>query len=682
MTEPNSPDQIFIRKLSDIVLANLENENFGVKELAHESKMSFYRLNRRLHSINKKTTNQFIREIRLKKALEMLQNESSTVAEVAYKVGFGSPAYFNKCFSAFFGYPPGEAKKREVISPNQNILTNGSTETESKKPVWRTNILTLPSVLLLALILGTAGFLIYRKIFRSEWTDNLISSDGRISIAVMPFRNMTNDTTWNIWQENIQQSLISSFSNSKELKVRQRETINPLFQLSGITEYAAVTPGIADKISQKVDANIFIYGTIVKAGSSIRLDAQLIKTKTKEVLRSFEIDGPCNEAKILDITDTLRKKMIDFFLISKVLKSNPEWDDAYKTHPLTTNSPEAVRYEIYGDKAWQKGDLTTSISWYLKALAIDSNYFDPMMSLSTTYSNLGMMEQDLKWVIKYYNKRYQWPLIQQLWASWAYAFSFEPPDEGIKYLKQLQQIDDQNANIYYMLGLSYYLKNQYDKAIPELDKFYELDRKLGEDVLKINSNYVLLGSSYHKAGQYRKEKKLYKAAEKYITDDPMIIRNQVILSLAEKDSVATNRYTEKYISVLKKNSSTEANIAADLAWIYWEAGIPDKAEYYYRKSLSLDSENPFLLNNFACFLRDNNRNPDEFIVIIEKALKLAPNKYEYYNYLDTKGWGLYKFGKNREALNILQHAWDSAQFKMYFIKSHLEEVKKTVASQK
>jgi hypothetical protein len=40
MTEPISPDQLFIRKLTDLVLANLENENFGVKELALELKMS------------------------------------------------------------------------------------------------------------------------------------------------------------------------------------------------------------------------------------------------------------------------------------------------------------------------------------------------------------------------------------------------------------------------------------------------------------------------------------------------------------------------------------------------------------------------------------------------------------------------------------------------------------------
>lgn len=231
--------------------------------------MSFYHLNRRLHSINKKTTNQFIRGIRLQKALELLQNETSTVAEVAYKVGFGSPAYFNKCFSVFFGYPPGDVKKRGVINQDQNILKNGATANKFEIPQWRAYVFTFPGILIIALILITAGFLIYKKIIRSAWTDYLISSDGRISIAVMPFRNMTNDTTWNIWQENIQQSLISSFSNSKELMVRHKETINSHLQATGLAEYAAVTLGIADKITQKLDAKIFIYGTIEKAGENI-----------------------------------------------------------------------------------------------------------------------------------------------------------------------------------------------------------------------------------------------------------------------------------------------------------------------------------------------------------------------------------------------------------------------------
>jgi hypothetical protein len=54
MQESLSPDQIFISKLTEIILTNLGNENFGVNELAHESGMSLYRLGRKLHSIKKK----------------------------------------------------------------------------------------------------------------------------------------------------------------------------------------------------------------------------------------------------------------------------------------------------------------------------------------------------------------------------------------------------------------------------------------------------------------------------------------------------------------------------------------------------------------------------------------------------------------------------------------------------
>ena len=47
-------------------------------------------------------------------------------------------------------------------------------------------------------ILVIAAVIAFQKIFKGKGLKNLISSDDRISIAVMPFQNMTNDTTWNI----------------------------------------------------------------------------------------------------------------------------------------------------------------------------------------------------------------------------------------------------------------------------------------------------------------------------------------------------------------------------------------------------------------------------------------------------------------------------------------------------
>ena len=210
MPETLTKDQIFIRKLTDIIIANLGDENFGVKELVRVSGLSRYILTKRLFAIAKKRINQFICEIRLKKALEMLKNEEYTVAEVAYKTGFGSPAYFNRSFHRFFGYPPGEAKKRESIKPDGDIPFDITIKNKPVTQPMRSHIFTFWGALVLAISLGMFGFLLYKKNQKSSWTDDLVSSDGRISIAVMPFRNMTNDTTWNIWQDGI---LV--FTNSK-----------------------------------------------------------------------------------------------------------------------------------------------------------------------------------------------------------------------------------------------------------------------------------------------------------------------------------------------------------------------------------------------------------------------------------------------------------------------------------
>jgi AraC-like DNA-binding protein len=85
MTEPLTNDQIFIRKLSEIIQANLQNENFGVTDLARESCMSLYKIGRKLYSIKNKRISQFIREVRLRKAVELLINGTFTASEVSIK---------------------------------------------------------------------------------------------------------------------------------------------------------------------------------------------------------------------------------------------------------------------------------------------------------------------------------------------------------------------------------------------------------------------------------------------------------------------------------------------------------------------------------------------------------------------------------------------------------------------
>ena len=70
-------------------------------------------------------------------------------------------------------------------------------------------------------------------------------------------------------------------------------------------------------------------------------------------------------------------------------------------------------------------------------------------------------------------------------------------------------------------------------------------------------------------------------------DAAALVQRQASLALIEGDTVAANRYIEKYKSVRNARGAVPATIASGLAWIYSRADLLDTAEEYYRKALSL-----------------------------------------------------------------------------------------------
>jgi len=248
-------------------------------------------------------------------------------------------------------------------------------------------------------------------------------------------------------------------------------------------------------------------------------------------------------------------------------------------------------------------------------------------------------------------------------------------------MKQRQQIDDMVPGTHSALGQTYFGLKQYDKAIPEFEKFLEILGEWDKELLKDNQGYFILCRAYEETGQYKKEKKLLKKAKKYIPET-WLYTLEALLAFAEKDTIEANRYIEKYIAVKKAASHSEAGIANGLGDIYSQAGIMDKAEEYYRKALILEPENLALINVLTSFLLESNRNLNDIGGLMDRAMGLAKNKVDYYEYLNIKGWSLYKQGKNQEAQETIQKAWDEAPFKLYSIRSHLEEVKKAVEGKK
>ena len=84
-----------------------------------------------MRKIKKQTqlsASQFIREIRLQKGMELLEETEFTVSEIAYQVGFSNNSYFIKCFREYYGYSPGEARKRIVEQTELIQEDNQNTE--------------------------------------------------------------------------------------------------------------------------------------------------------------------------------------------------------------------------------------------------------------------------------------------------------------------------------------------------------------------------------------------------------------------------------------------------------------------------------------------------------------------------------------------------------------------------
>ena len=100
----------FLKRVEAILDKLASNENFGVTQLADELCLSRSQLHRKIHAQTGKSASQLIKEHRLSHAQKLLVSTELTIAEIAYQVGFKSPAYFNSCYKDRFGCTPGEAR--------------------------------------------------------------------------------------------------------------------------------------------------------------------------------------------------------------------------------------------------------------------------------------------------------------------------------------------------------------------------------------------------------------------------------------------------------------------------------------------------------------------------------------------------------------------------------------------
>lgn len=101
-----SVDEQLLKKALGLIEDNMDNTAYSVEDLSRDLGMTRVSLFRKLKSISGLTPTDFIKNIRLKRAAQLLKGSKLSMSEVADMVGFSSPSYFAKCFKEAFSMSP------------------------------------------------------------------------------------------------------------------------------------------------------------------------------------------------------------------------------------------------------------------------------------------------------------------------------------------------------------------------------------------------------------------------------------------------------------------------------------------------------------------------------------------------------------------------------------------------
>lgn len=199
-------------------------------------------------------------------------------------------------------------------------------------------------------------------------------TDQRPSIAVLPFDDYSPAGDQSYFAHGISEELLNVLAKIKGLRVVSRTSAFAIQDLNiGIEEIATA-----------LQVNHILEGSVRKAGSTLRITAQLIDTKNDAHLWSQTFDRPLSAENIFLIQDEISAAIVD--KISGLLQ--PETGQAAMATSMRTSSLQAYEYYLRGrEKMNQRNpkNLALAVENFNQAIAIDPEYALAFAGLADTY---------------------------------------------------------------------------------------------------------------------------------------------------------------------------------------------------------------------------------------------------------------------------------------------------------
>jgi YesN/AraC family two-component response regulator len=118
-----SSDEKFLQTVMSYLEENLTNSQLSVEELSKHVGMSRSSLYSKVLELTGQTPVEYIRSVKLEKALVLLEKSDMNIAQIAYSVGFSTPNYFAKSFKAKYNVLPSEYVSKRKKENGRSAIT-------------------------------------------------------------------------------------------------------------------------------------------------------------------------------------------------------------------------------------------------------------------------------------------------------------------------------------------------------------------------------------------------------------------------------------------------------------------------------------------------------------------------------------------------------------------------------
>ncbi|MCP4213795.1 MAG: protein kinase [bacterium] len=301
-----------------------------------------------------------------------------------------------------------------------------------------------------------------------EQTDpQVVSTDTAISIAVLPFKDLSRERDLEYFCEGIAEDLINVLTKIKRLKVATRTSAFRFKEADAIEDIAG-----------KLGVRYILEGSVQKSMEKLRITTKLVHTEDGCLVWSERFD--CTTTDIFAIQDEITLAVVRNLEV-KLLKGSGE--SLGKRH---TADQEAYKLYLKGRYFWNRryeGGLNTSIRFYQESIEKDESYARPYVGIADSLNILGLYgfmppgdafnkaQKAAQKALALDNELPQ-ALASLGWINNFYSWDWE---EAEKNYRRAIEISPDYATAHEWYALSMATRGQMDGAFDKIKKALDLD---------------------------------------------------------------------------------------------------------------------------------------------------------------------------------------------------------------